>query len=212
MTTLDTDTRLPTAPSDLVRLCLAAAVVGPTLLFIASLIGITSGDVNTSGWSGGVLILAFAAFGPAFVGIALVASPHVPALARAILVIGGLVTAAGAGFGVDLIAAARSGERLPMPPDFAPGTVFLAIPGIMFPVLFVLIGITLARSRLIPVWLGGLVAIGGALFPTGRMPRPPIPALMLAADLLLLMALVLVVVRLWPVVAPDRTSSVPLGP
>lgn len=212
MTTLDTDTRLPTAQTDLVRLCLAAAVIAPTLLLIASVIGIASGDVNTSGWAGGVMILAFAAYGPAFVGIALVASPRVPVLARSMLVIGGLVTAAGAGFGVDLIAASRSGERLPMPPDLAPGTIFLAIPGMMLPVLFILIGITLVRARLIPVWLGGLVAIGGALFPTGRMPRPPIPALMLAADLLLLMALVLVVVRLWPVVAPDRTSSVPLGP
>jgi hypothetical protein len=206
MTTLDTDTRLATAPTDLLRLCLAAAVVAPTLLLIASVIGIASGDVNTSGWSGGALIMAFAAFGPAFMGIALVASPRVPALARSVLVIGGLVTAAGAGFGVDLIAAGRVGERLPMPPDFAPGTVFLAIPGLMLPVLFILIGITLVRSRLVPLWLGLIVAIGGALFPAGRVPRPPLSALMLAADLLLLTALVLVVVRLWPAAVPDRTT------
>ena len=207
MTTLDTDTHLPTAATDLVRLCLAAAVVAPTLLLIASVIGIASGDVNTSGWFGGVLIMVFAAFGPAFVGIAFVTSPLVPALARSILLIGGLVTAAGAGFGVDLIAAGRVGERLPMPPDFAPGTVFLAIPGLLLPVLFVLIGIALARGRLVPWWLGGLVAIGGALFPAGRVPRPPVPALMLAADLLLFAALVLVVVRLWPAATPDRTQT-----
>ena len=211
MTTLDTDMRLPTAQTDLVRLCLAAAVVGPTLLLVASVIGIASGDVNTSGWAGGVMIMAFAAYGPAFVGIALVASPRVPALARSILVIGGLVTAAGAGFGVDLIAAGRFGERLPMPPDLAAGTIFLAIPGLMLPVLFVLMGITLVRGRLIPVWLGGLVALGGALFPAGRVPRPPMHELMLASDLLLLTALVLVVVRLWPTAAPDRTTSVPPG-
>jgi|GEM_PF-5213608 len=211
MTTLDTGTALRTTASDLVRPCLAAAVVAPTLLLMASVIGIASGDVDRSGWAGGVMILAFAAYGPAFMGIALVASPRVPALARSILVIGGLVTAAGAGFGVDLIAAGRFGERLPMPPDFAPGTVFLAIPGLMLPVLFVLIGITLVRGRLVPGWLGGLVAIGGALFPAGRVPRPPLPALMLAADLLLLTALVLVVVRLWPAAAPDRTTSVPRG-
>ena len=211
MTTLDTDTRLPTAPTDLVRLCLAAAVVAPTLLLIASVIGIASGDVNTSGWAGGVMIMAFAAYGPAFMGIAFVASPRVPALARAILVLGGLVTAAGAGFGVGLIAAGRVGERLPMPPDFAPGTVFLAIPGLMLPVLFVLIGTTLVPSRLVPGWLGGLIAIGGALFLAGRVPRPPMHALMLASDLLLLTALVLVVVRLWPVAAPDRTRSTTPG-
>jgi hypothetical protein len=99
MTTLDTETHLTTAPTDLIRLCLAAAVVAPTLLLLASVTGIASGDVNTSGWSGGVLIMAFAAYGPAFVGMAIITSPRVPALARVVLVMGGLVAAGGAGFG-----------------------------------------------------------------------------------------------------------------
>lgn len=205
MTTSHNELSATTVPVGVLRLCLAAAVVAPVLLLIASLIGIAAGGWTSwaiSGWAGGVQLLAYAGYALAFVGFALVLAPGRSGLASAVLVIGALVAAAGAGFGVDLIAGERFGERIPMPPEFSPGSAILAFTGILSAVVFVLIGIALYVARLVPAWLGILVAIGGVLFPAGRIPR--VPALILASDVLLLVGLLLLVARLWP-----RTSSRP---
>ena len=45
------------------------------------------------------------------------------------------------------------------------------IGGPAFPISLLILGIVLARTRTVPVWVGILIAIAGALFPASRIPR-----------------------------------------
>ena len=45
------------------------------------------------------------------------------------------------------------------------------IGGPAFPLSLLIVGIVLARTRTVPVWVGVLIAVSGALFPASRIPR-----------------------------------------
>jgi len=45
------------------------------------------------------------------------------------------------------------------------------IGGPAFPISLLILGIVLARTRIVPVWVGVLIAVSGALFPASRIPR-----------------------------------------
>ncbi|MGA0556632.1 hypothetical protein ACO2Q8_08275 [Larkinella sp. VNQ87] len=56
--------------------------------------------------------------------------------------------------------------------------------GPLFPLSLIVLGINLIRNRLIPVWVGVLISLGGLAFPVSRISR--IETLAHVADLLLL--------------------------
>jgi hypothetical protein len=49
--------------------------------------------------------------------------------------------------------------------------VIFWIGGPAFPISLLILGIVLARTRIVPVWVGVLIAVSGALFPASRIPR-----------------------------------------
>lgn len=59
--------------------------------------------------------------------------------------------------------------------------------GILFPLSFVLFGIVLARTKLIPLWCGVAVSLFGITFPLGRIPH--IVLIMHLTDLLALISI-----------------------
>jgi len=62
--------------------------------------------------------------------------------------------------------------------------VIFWIGGPAFPVSLLVLGIVLIRTKILPVWAGALLSLGGALFPVARIPR--IDLLAHAVDLLML--------------------------
>ena len=75
-----------------------------------------------------------------------------------------------------------------------PAILFLFIPGSIFPLSLLVHGLMLARGRVVPTWVGLMLALGAAGFPISRFPR--IELLAHAADLLLLIPLVWIGLRL----------------
>jgi hypothetical protein len=45
------------------------------------------------------------------------------------------------------------------------------IGGPAFPISLLILGIVMARTRAVPIWVGILIAVSGALFPASRIPR-----------------------------------------
>lgn len=58
------------------------------------------------------------------------------------------------------------------------------IGGPAFPISLLVLGVMLARTRVAPWWAGGMLALGGALFPVARIPR--IEGFAFGVDLLML--------------------------
>ena len=66
------------------------------------------------------------------------------------------------------------------------GPLTLHIPGLIFPLTLIGIGIALLRSKVVPAWCAILLIIGGIGFPAGRIPRIEMVAHI--TDLVLLLA------------------------
>jgi hypothetical protein len=84
--------------------------------------------------------------------------------------------------------------------------VMLWLPGPVFPLSLVLLAVGLWRSRLAPVWLAGLLAVGAVLFPLGRITR--IDAVAHGCDLLLLVPFALLG---WTLARTGRRREEPAG-
>lgn len=59
------------------------------------------------------------------------------------------------------------------------------VPGLIYPICRAVIGFGLWRAKVVPLWVGLLMAIGYLLIPVGRLPRIP-PLIYLSSVLLLL--------------------------
>ncbi len=60
------------------------------------------------------------------------------------------------------------------------------VPGLIYPICRAVIGFGLWRAKVVPAWVGLLMAIGYLLIPVGRLPR--IPPLIYLSSILLLLA------------------------
>lgn len=68
------------------------------------------------------------------------------------------------------------------------------IAGPAFPVSLLILGVVLIRTKTVPLWVGILLVLGGAIFPVSRIPR--IELIAHAADVLLLIPMWYMGVRL----------------
>lgn len=176
------------------RLTMAAAVVGPvamlasTIAFVANGAGISEGEA-----AGAIQVWAAIAYGVALAGLARALARSAPRAAAAVTALGIAGACGTAAYGMDAIGqAVLDGDVYASPAvPFA-----LRIPGLLFPLALLVLGVAVARSAAagrarLAAW--ALVA-GAVLFPVGRI--ADLAPLALVTDVALLGALPAVAVTL----------------
>lgn len=166
-----------------------AAVVGPLLLLASTVAYISGGDGMNHGEVGGIVqVWAFVALTVAALGLARRLEPHAhraAALLALLVVVGG---ASGVGYGIDSVHVDVAAVESLQDVDSAAAPLALQLPGIVWPIGMVLLGVMLARTGAAPRVFAIALAVGSALFPAARI--PDIEAVAVASDVLLAVALV----------------------
>ncbi|MFL1426779.1 MULTISPECIES: hypothetical protein [unclassified Nocardiopsis] len=188
-----------------------ALVLGPLLLFASTVAFITVGDGINNGVLGGtVSVWACMALTLGFVGLFRALEPVAPRAAPALMALAVVSFVAGTGFSVLAIQTAVSGGDY-MTGELAGETLiafFALFPwGLFGPLMYVLTGILLWRTRAVPRWSAVLVALGGILFVLARPER--IDVLAVVCDITLIAALVPLG---WSMAFGARTPVNPVGP
>lgn len=173
------------------RVMAVAAAVGPVLLAAASVAWLAGDDyAEVRG------ILTFWAF-PALLlaGLGLVArfgeqAPRARAVLTTTLAIAAV---AGGAFATEVNMVEHFGVERLIDEQTPSAMLALGLPGLLLPVSLVATGILSYQLGTMPRLQAGLLVVGGAMFPLSRIPE--VPGLALAADLVLLAALVPVALR-----------------
>lgn len=166
-----------------------AAIVGPLLLLTSTVAYIAGGNGMNDGEVGGAIqVWAMIALGVAGIGLARMLESHAPRAAAVLtcLVIAGI--AGGIGYGIDSIQADVHSTESLQETESAAAPLALQVPGLLFPVSLLTLGVMLARSGAAPKPLGVMLAIGAVMFPMSRI--PDVEALAVASDAFLALALV----------------------
>jgi len=171
------------------RLAGAACVAAPVLLLASTISYITAGDGMNSGEAGGAIqVWAMIAFALVVVYLARELELPAPRAAAALTVVGLIGVAGGVGYGIDSIQAAIFDTGSIQETDSAAAPLALQLPGVLFPLGLIGLGVMLVRTGAVARWSGWTLAAGGLLFPLSRI--PDIEALAVVADALLVIALV----------------------
>lgn len=152
------------------RLFGSAMVIGPTLLVASFVAFVTSdGGLNADELGGVLLVYAFVGLLVAAVGIVRCLEGSFPMAAALLLVLAAVGCAGGVGFGIDSIhAGVPRGVGLE-DTDSAAGGLGLFLPGALFPLSFVALGVALWKARIRPLGSGPLLAVAAVLFPLGNI-------------------------------------------
>lgn len=147
-----------------------AMVVGPTLL-VASFVSFATSDggLNADELGGALLVYAFVGLLIAAVGIIRCVEGSFPRAAAVLLVLAAVGCAGGVGFGIDSIHAGVPGGAGLEDTDSAAGGLALFLPGALFPLSFLGLGVALWKARIRPVGSGPLLAVAAVLFPLGNI-------------------------------------------
>jgi hypothetical protein len=145
------------------RVVAGAMVVAPVLLLTSTLVAVAGGDYNESTPQGVIEMFSLGAFFLAVMGATRLLADALPRLSTLLLVTGTLGCQAGVAFGV--VAIARS-KGLDMPE----GTLALAFnsPALLFPLTWLVAGVSMVRTKVAPVWVGVILALAGLAFPPAR--------------------------------------------
>lgn len=161
------------------RLIGATFVLAPLLLLV--------GDAVPAPAGAAIMFYAFAAFMPVVVTLTGILEVAFPRAAAALTVLRALGIAAGVGFAIDGIHAELPGS-VELIDDGGTAGVFVAnIPGLMFPLALIGLGLALVRAGAHPRFCGPALILAGLLFPISRIGE--IVPLAMVDDLLLLLAL-----------------------
>jgi hypothetical protein len=171
------------------RLTGAATVAAPVLLLLSTISYSSAGNGMNDGEAGGAIqVWAMIAFALVAVSLARLLEPAAPRAAATLTVLGLIGAAGGVGYGIDSIQAAIFETGSIQETDSAVAPLALQLPGVLFPVSLIALGLMLARTGTVARWSGWTMAAGALLFPLSRI--PDIEALAIAADVTLVIALV----------------------
>ena len=161
-------------------------MIGAPLLLLASTMAYAAGGGINNGRAGGTIqVYAMAAWILVVIGLTRLLEVPLPRAAAVLTVVGALGVAGGVAYGVDSIHVAETGVSAE---DIAAaGPLALYIPGVLFPLAHIGIGVALLRARVRPRWSGIVLIVAAILFPASRIPA--VVALAIAADALFLIAL-----------------------
>lgn len=123
----------------------------------------------------------------AIVGLLRLVEGAAPRAAVALTVVAMLGVAAGAGYGIDSMQVEIFGTESIQEIDGSLAPIALQLPGILFPLSLIGLGIVLARTGAVTAVTGYGIAVGAVLFPASRI--PDVAALAIASDVIVLLAL-----------------------
>jgi len=165
-----------------------AAVAAPVLLLLSTVAYVANGDGLNDGEAGGAIqVWAMIAYAVTVVGLCRLFEGERPGAAAGLTVLGLAGAAAGVGYGIDSIQAALVGGESIQEMDSAAASLALQVPGILFPLSIIAIGVMLLRTAAVPRWTALGLIVGAVLFPASRIPA--VEALAIASDVVLLLAL-----------------------
>ena len=193
------------------RVTAVAAVFAPLLMLASTLARVAADKDLKNGEVGGIIqVWAFIALGIATIGLARVIEGRTARGALIIIVLGVGGIAAGAGYGIDSIAAdVHSVESLQDVESSPAAPLALQLPGAMSTASLVVLGVLLARHRVVPAVAAYGVVVGAVLFLVARI--PDIEALAVIGDVVLVLGLGSVGVRLLSNGAVKNELAAPLG-
>lgn len=176
-----------------INVWLASLVLAPLLLTAAHLFGNTYALNETSGWLG---VLAFTVWILAFQGLFRLVQDRMPVYAVVGFVLAVYGCVAGTNFMVDGIYLEALGiDTVTGKNDLHArfgigGLLAFYLPGLLFPLSFVALGISYLRTKILPPWLAVFLIVAGICFPLGRIPR--IAALIHLDNVLMLVSHILI--------------------
>jgi hypothetical protein len=166
-----------------------ALIIAPILLGLSTFFW----QGRVIGMAGGVLgVYAFTFWAPALFGLLSLVQERMPSLGTWGILLVVFACIGGANWAMDGILAQAypaagsgvvTGDSLFVAMGVA-GVLVLQVPGLLFPVTLITIGIALLRTRAVPSWCAITLLLGAVAFPASRIPR--IEMLAHVADLLLL--------------------------
>lgn len=191
------DTRTPTRIDRLVAA--STGVAGPTLLLASTLAYLAHGDLNRGQAAGALEIWAAAFYAVAIVGLARLLSAASPVTAGVVTVLGVTGGMGMAAYGMDAIQRDLFGTSIV---GSAATPFALRIPGLFFPLALLVLGLGLARHRLVPAGAAYALAAAAVLFPLSRISN--IIPIALASDAIGLAAMVVLSRQLVRSAGADR--------
>jgi len=154
-------------------------ILAPLLLAAAQFYWNNGLVTSTAGW---LQVLAFTFWIPAFHGMFSLLRPKMPKYAVVGFLIAIYACIGGNNFGIDGVYMEAFGinsldEAQSMHDGFGLAKIItLYLPGALFPISILVLGICLLFTRTVPTWLGILLIIAAIGFPVSRIPREPIYA------------------------------------
>ena len=167
------------------RLLGAAMIGAPALLLVSTMVYAAGGGINNDRAGGIIQVYALAAWILVVIGLTQILEVPFPRAAAVLTLIGALGVTGGIAYGIDSIHLAATGVSAE---DLgAAGPLALQIPGLLFPLAHIGVGVGLLRAKVQPRWSGIALIVAAILFPASRIPA--IAALAIAADALFILAL-----------------------
>jgi hypothetical protein len=157
----------------------------PVLLLASTMVYAAGGGINNDRAGGIIQVYAFAAWILVVMGLTQILEVPFPRASAGLTLIGALGVAGGIAYGIDSIHVAATGVSAE---DLgAAGPLALNIPGLLFPLSHIGIGVGLLRANVQPRWSGIVLIMAAILFPASRIPA--VAALAIAGDAAFLLAL-----------------------
>ena len=165
-----------------------AAILGPLLLLASTVAYVTAGEGMNDGEVGGAIqVWAMILITIAAVGLTRMLEDDMPRGSVALFVLVIIGGAAGVGFGIDSMQVDVFDTVALQESDSALAPIALNVPGLIYPLAFIALGVSLFKTGAVSPVLAILFAVAGLLFPASRI--ADVTALALIADGVLVVAL-----------------------
>lgn len=165
----------------------AAWILAPVLLLSSTVIAVTSEALGSGRGTGVAQIYAGAAFGVALFGYLRIHGSQRPGLATAVTIVGAFGVTGMVVYGVNSVYVGVNGFDLNESSETA-AFFALQLPGLLFPLTMVLLGLLAVRTLPRATWCGFALIAAGLLFPVSRI--GDIELLAVAVDSLFVIAMV----------------------
>ena len=147
----------------------AAMVVAPLLLLVSTIASVIGNGLGEDKVGGIIQVYAMAGFLLVTIALTQLCEDVSPRAAAVLTLLGTLGAAAGVGFGINAIYADIGTLNLNNDVEGLVAPLSLQLPGILFLLSFLALGVVLYRARVQPRWCGLAIALGAVLFPVSRI-------------------------------------------
>ncbi len=162
-------------------------VVGPALVLLSAIAFVLEGEGDNDGEIAGTIqSWGFIVLSLAVIRLTGHLARWNPTGAAVVLALGMVGVAGGVSYGIDAIQADVFNTGSIQDTSSSAAPIALQLPGILFPLSFLGLGVMLIQTRAAPIPAGALLAAGAVLFPLGNI--PDIQPLTIAANAVLTLA------------------------